>query len=81
VGTIIGDGIAQFTSRTSCSPNTPAYDAARASRLCTYAAVIGTPIGHYWFHFLDKVGAGQSAAGPQHIAGILLPLAWHSCEA
>ena len=55
VGTIIGDGVAQFTSRSSRSPNTPVYDVARASRLCAYAAVIGTPIGHYWFHFLDKV--------------------------
>lgn len=56
VGTIIGDGIAQFTSRNSRSRNVPVYDVARATRLCTYAAVIGSPIGHYWFNFLDKVG-------------------------
>lgn len=31
------------------------YDAARAARLCGYSAVIGSPIGHYWFQFLDKV--------------------------
>lgn len=56
MGTIIGDGIAQFTSRNSRSPDVPVYDVARATRLCTYAAVIGSPIGHYWFNFLDKVG-------------------------
>lgn len=55
VGTIIGDGIAQFASRNSRSPDVPVYDVARATRLCTYAAVIGSPIGHYWFNFLDKV--------------------------
>lgn len=54
VGTIIGDGVAQFTSRNSRSPDVPVYDVARATRLCTYAAVIGSPIGHYWFNFLDK---------------------------
>jgi hypothetical protein len=56
VGTIIGDGIAQFTSRNTRSRDVPAYDVARATRLCTYAAVIGSPIGHYWFNFLDMVG-------------------------
>lgn len=54
VGTIIGDGVAQFTSRNTRSRDVPVYDAARASRLCAYAAFIGTPVGHYWFHFLDK---------------------------
>jgi hypothetical protein len=55
VGTIIGDGVAQYTTRDSRTRGAPAYDVARAGRLCTYAAVIGTPIGHYWFNFLDKV--------------------------
>lgn len=32
-----------------------AYDWGRVTRLCLYAAAIGTPIGHYWFAFLDKV--------------------------
>jgi hypothetical protein len=70
VGSIIGDGIAQYTSRSTSSSSSsssssgsvggrhqqaPAYDVGRAVRLCTYAAVIGSPIGHYWFTFLDKV--------------------------
>jgi hypothetical protein len=55
VGTIIGDGVAQFTSRNTRSRDVPVYDAARASRLCAYAAFVGTPIGHYWFNVLDKV--------------------------
>lgn len=54
VGTVIGDGIAQFTTRKTRSSNQPAYDVPRVSRLCAYAALIGTPIGHYWFNFLDK---------------------------
>lgn len=55
MGTIIGDGVAQFTSRSTRSRDVPVYDAARASRLCAYAAFVGTPIGHYWFNVLDKV--------------------------
>jgi hypothetical protein len=59
VGSILGDGIAQYTAargRSSVvSTQQPAYDVGRVARLCTYAALIGTPIGHYWFNFLDKV--------------------------
>jgi hypothetical protein len=59
VGSLIGDGIAQYSSSrgVSRSSNGPmfSYDGARAARLCCYSAVIGSPIGHYWFQFLDKV--------------------------
>lgn len=56
VGSLIGDGVAQYTaSRSRAGAASPvSYDAGRAARLCTYAALIGTPIGHYWFSFLDK---------------------------
>lgn len=73
VGTIIGDGVAQFTSRNSRSPDVPVYDVARATRLCTYAAVIGSPIGHYWFNFLDKVRLCADLLSPspaQHNSGM-----------
>eukprot|EP00877_Chromochloris_zofingiensis_P007836 jgi/Chrzof1/3305/Cz12g20090.t1 len=30
------------------------YDWARTCRLCLYSALIGTPVGHWWFGFLDK---------------------------
>jgi len=64
VGTLIGDGIAQGTSylsqrrkvKAGARPPRFQYDVARAARLCLYAAVIGSPIGHYWFALLDKVG-------------------------
>lgn len=57
VGSIIGDGIAQYgASRANRSPGSFSYDVPRVTRLCAYSALIGTPIGHYWFHFLDKVG-------------------------
>jgi len=55
VGSLIGDGIAQLSSNRSSRTTGFSWEAARATRLCVYAAVIGTPIGHYWFHFLDKV--------------------------
>eukprot|EP00775_Hariotina_reticulata_P009060 gene9060-9230_t len=54
VGSLIGDGVAQFSSSRSSRTSGFSWDAARATRLCVYAAVVGTPIGHYWFHFLDK---------------------------
>ncbi|GBF92303.1 hypothetical protein Rsub_05505 [Raphidocelis subcapitata] len=64
VGTLIGDGIAQATAhmaerrRAAARPGARRprfqYDAARAARLCLYAAAIGSPVGHYWFAFLDK---------------------------
>lgn len=74
VGTLIGDGIAQgtaylgqrraATTRPGPRRRPPAfqYDWARAARLCLYAAAVGSPIGHYWFAFLDKVGGGGGSA-------------------
>jgi hypothetical protein len=79
-GTLIGDGIAQGAThlaarrRAAAAPG-PArlrrfqYDWARAARLCAYAALIGTPVGHYWFAFLDKVRQGRGMGGRQHAAG------------
>jgi hypothetical protein len=63
----VGDGIAQATSHLSArrvarpGARKPRfqYDWARAARLCAYAACLGTPIGHYWFAFLDKVRSQQ----------------------
>ncbi|KAF8063701.1 SYM1 [Scenedesmus sp. PABB004] len=56
LGSIIGDGLAQYTaSRGARRPGAGfEYDGARMTRLCAYSALIGTPIGHYWFAFLDK---------------------------
>lgn len=64
MGTIVGDGIAQATAHLSARRVAAArprvrkprfrYDWARAARLCAYAALIGTPVGHYWFAFLDR---------------------------
>jgi protein Mpv17 len=54
VGSLIGDGIAQIAESRSKPRGAVGYDAGRASRLCAYSAVIGSPVGHYWFHFLDK---------------------------
>eukprot|EP00878_Enallax_costatus_P044918 GHUV01053713.1.p2 GENE.GHUV01053713.1~~GHUV01053713.1.p2 ORF type:complete len:123 (-),score=14.54 GHUV01053713.1:188-556(-) len=62
VGSIIGDGLAQYAESRNKPRGAVSYDAARASRLCAYSAVIGSPIGHYWFHFLDKVGRGELLA-------------------
>ncbi len=62
----------QFTSRNTRSRDVPVYDAARASRLCAYAAFIGTPVGHYWFHFLDKVCMSVTAAAVSDTAGQVL---------
>ena len=33
------------------------YDVARTARLAAFGGAVGGPIGHYWFNFLDKVGA------------------------
>ncbi|KAI8467798.1 MAG: hypothetical protein J3K34DRAFT_429281 [Monoraphidium minutum] len=63
-GTVVGDGIAQATAhlserraaaaRPGARPPRFHYDWARVARLCAYAAAIGSPVGHYWFAFLDK---------------------------
>jgi hypothetical protein len=73
VGTIVGDGIAQGTAHLSARrvaaakpgvrPPRFRYDWARAARLCLYAACIGTPIGHHWFGFLDRVRRVGGLAG------------------
>lgn len=37
------------------------YDFMRTVRLCTYSALVGTPLAHYWFALLDvKVMPGSS---------------------
>jgi hypothetical protein len=78
VGTLIGDGIAQGAAHVVArrrAGDKPAnrrprfhYDVARAARLCAYAALIGTPVGHYWFAFLDKV-AGWARGGGREVRG------------
>jgi protein Mpv17 len=64
VGSLIGDGIAQYAESRSKPRGAVGYDAGRASRLCAYAAVIGSPVGHYWFHFLDKFIFPNAMAHP-----------------
>ncbi len=34
------------------------YDFQRMLRLCLWSVAVGTPLGHYWFQFLDTVGRG-----------------------
>lgn len=61
VGSILGDTMAQVTayraakSEAGTSAKQPVfrYDFVRCARLCAYAAFIGTPIGHFWFAWLD----------------------------
>lgn len=31
------------------------YDAGRMLRLCVWSALVGTPLGHFWYLLLDKV--------------------------
>lgn len=66
VGSLIGDGIAQYAESRNKPRGAVSYDAGRASRLCAYAAVIGSPIGHYWFGFLDKVRTVSVPAITRH---------------
>lgn len=56
VGTIIGDGIAQYSTNREQRRKLGesfSYDWARAGRMCGYSAVLGTPLAHLWFQFLD----------------------------
>lgn len=63
VGAILGDLLAQYFSHRSnkqealkkgdAAPSF-SYDFARALRLVAFGAVIGTPLAHYWFKFLDE---------------------------
>lgn len=63
VGTVLGDAIAQVSAAhmerkqhvAGTSRPDFVYDWARTCRLCLYSALIGTPVGHWWFGFLDKV--------------------------
>lgn len=75
VGTLLGDGIAQYAAHHARKPKkanadgsplsaaqtallgdppTFQYDGWRCIKLCAYAALVGSPIAHYWFRFLDQ---------------------------
>jgi len=64
VGTIIGDGIAQYSSYRMALPAPTKgvkqqrmppfqYDFPRLARLLIWTASFATPLAHYWFNFLD----------------------------
>ncbi|GFH23205.1 40S ribosomal protein S17, partial [Haematococcus lacustris] len=63
VGTILGDGLAQYSQYRFSKPTQPLarklhersfqYDHARLLRLLFWSAAVGTPIAHFWFQFLD----------------------------
>jgi hypothetical protein len=53
VGFTLGDMLCQIINRPS-SANWQ-YDIGRTARMATFGGVVGGPIGHYWFNFLDKV--------------------------
>mmetsp|Transcript_25440 Transcript_25440/g.55236 ORF Transcript_25440/g.55236 Transcript_25440/m.55236 type:complete len:232 (+) Transcript_25440:122-817(+) len=48
------------------------YDVWRAARLCFWAAFFGTPLGHYWFLFLDRSIMPAAPTSPLAVALKLL---------
>lgn len=65
VGTITSDLLAQLLEgRHSKDGQMRAmYDAPRTARLVLYSAIIGTPLAHFWFQYLDTVGHSEQ----QHV--------------
>jgi hypothetical protein len=63
LGSALGDSIAQGAAYVShrrklgVTSSKFSFDFARTARLCTHAALLGTPINHAWFGLLDKVSA------------------------
>jgi hypothetical protein len=56
VGTITSDLLAQLMEgRQKGRKAQAAYDAARTARLVLYSALVGTPLAHFWFQYLDMV--------------------------
>eukprot|EP00884_Botryococcus_braunii_P006680 jgi/Botrbrau1/16012/Bobra.0353s0010.2 len=66
VGFTLGDMLCQIINRPS-SGNWK-YDIGRTARMATFGGVIGGPIGHYWFNFLDKLVMPKTPTSPSAIA-------------
>ncbi|KAG2495218.1 hypothetical protein HYH03_006824 [Edaphochlamys debaryana] len=73
VGTILGDYVAQRLShnveeQTARQGGKPApafqFDLLRTSRLCIYGAIVGTPVGHFWFQLLDTKVFPEAMTSP-----------------
>lgn len=66
VGAFLGDLVAQLTAESAAVVTTSSrggggrskapfrYEFGRAARLMGYSAVVGTPMCHYWFNFLES---------------------------
>jgi hypothetical protein len=55
-------------SRSSASKPAFSYDVLRSGRLCLFSAVIGTPMGHYWYEVLEALVMPGSATAPAAVA-------------
>lgn len=81
VGTLLGDLAAQVLTHTSQQQkkkkqHTPGsssvegfrFDAMRAGRLCLYSAVVGTPMGHWWYGLLESAVMPATPLAPAAVA-------------
>lgn len=83
VGTLLGDLAAQVLSHTSQQQqqqkkkqHTPGsssvtgfrFDAMRAGRLCLYSAMVGTPMGHWWYGLLESAVMPATPLAPAAVA-------------
>eukprot|EP00879_Flechtneria_rotunda_P033957 GHRR01037890.1.p1 GENE.GHRR01037890.1~~GHRR01037890.1.p1 ORF type:complete len:236 (-),score=67.79 GHRR01037890.1:42-683(-) len=76
VGTLIGDMTAQVLSYHSANKNNKAissssgsasgfkFDAMRCARLSLFSAIVGTPMGHYWYQVLESTVMPNNPTSP-----------------
>lgn len=63
---------ADATSTATAAPPSFEYDAARCARLCTFSALIGTPLSHYWYILLDASVLPATPTAPLAVAAKVL---------
>lgn len=44
------------------------YDVPRTARLVVYGLLLGTPLGHYWYQYLEQAVAPDSPTSPSAVA-------------
>lgn len=66
VGTFVGDLIAQYSAHVTLKQQASpfSYDAARCLRFMVFSAIIGTPLSHCWYAFLDAHVLGSTPTAP-----------------
>jgi len=80
VATVLADGVAQAVQHRQAGGLPGRHNWAQTARLCTYSALIGTPVAHWWFGWLDKVG--RALAFRVLVDGLRAPLLYvHTVEA